>query len=45
MVWAMGNYPAADLVEPSVDVSAKILGRRRSITKEELEQYGVWNQK
>lgn len=38
-----GNYPAVDIVESSVDVSSKILGR--SITKEELEQYGIWNQK
>jgi len=38
-----GNYPAVDIVESSVDVSAKILGK--SITKEELEQYGIWNQK
>ncbi|WP_220432796.1 hypothetical protein [Raoultella terrigena] len=40
-----GNYPAVDIVEPSVDVSAKILGRKSSITKGELEQYGVWNEK
>jgi len=37
------TYPAVDVTESSIDVNAKMLGE--SITKEELEQYGVWNKK
>ncbi|WP_312344793.1 hypothetical protein [Leclercia sp.] len=34
------TYPAVQLEETSHDVNAKSLGE--SITKEELEKYGVW---
>lgn len=37
------TYPAVDVVESSREVSAKILGE--SITEEELENYGLWNEK
>lgn len=35
------TYPAAEVTESSVEVSAEVLGK--SITKEELEEYGIWN--
>ncbi|QXZ20582.1 hypothetical protein [Lelliottia amnigena] len=37
------TYPAVKVTESSISVSAKMLGG--SITKEKLEQYGVWNEK
>ncbi len=37
------TYPAVKVTESSIYVSAKTLGK--SITKEELEQYGIWNKK
>lgn len=37
------TYPSVEVTESSVDVSAKMLGE--NITKEELEQYGIWNKK
>lgn len=35
------TYPAVEVTETSIEVSAKVLGE--SISKEELEKYGIWN--